>query len=197
MPARGRPKSFDRNTALEQAMLVFWDRGFEATGVDDLARAMGISTSSLYATFGGKEDLFHASLDHYQGGRGHYTNSAMDGPPARDCFRNLFETSAIELTRSDQPRGCMLALALPTCSPEMEPLRVKMNERRGVSLHRFVERLRKAAKEGEIDSSCDTSSLALFFLTTLQGMSIQARTGASRDKLMKVGLLAMRAWPEP
>ena len=178
-------------------MLVFWDRGFEATSVDDLASTMGISTSSLYATFGGKEELFLAALDHYQGGRGRYTKSVMDGPTARDCFRNLFETSAIELTRSDQPRGCMLALALPTCSPEMEPLRVKMNERRGVSLRRFVERLRRAVKEGEIDASCDTSALAHFFLTTIQGMSIQARTGASRDQLMKVGKLAMCAWPEP
>ena len=197
MAARGRPKSFDREAALEKAMLVFWDRGFEATGVDDLAGTMGISTSSLYATFGGKEDLFLAALDYYQGERGSYTKSAMEnGSTARDCFRNLFEASAIELTRTDQPRGCMLALALPTCSPEMEPLRLKMNERRGVSLRRFVERLRRAVREGEIDSSCDTSSLALFFLTTIQGMSIQARTGASREKLLTVGKLAMRVWPE-
>ena len=119
-------------------MLVFWDRGYEATGMDDLAAAMGLSTSSLYSTFGGKEELFLAAMDHYQAGRGRWTKSAIEsGETARDAFRNLFEAAAIELTRRDQPRGCMLALALPTCSPEMEQLRATMNERRGLSLHRL------------------------------------------------------------
>ncbi len=198
MSSRGRPRSFDKQAALEQAMLVFWERGFESTGVDDLATAMGISTSSLYATFGGKEELFLAALDHYQGERGQYTKTTMEnGTTARDSFRNLFETAAVELTRVDQPRGCMLALALPTCSPEMEPLRMRMNERRGMSLDRFEERLRQAVKEGELDTSCDIASLALFFLTTVQGMTIQARIGASCERLLEVGHLAMRVWPGP
>ena len=196
MAARGRPKSFEKETALEQAMLIFWERGFEVTRVDDLATAMGISTSSLYASFGGKEKLFLAALDHYQGGRGRYTKATMEsGETARDSFKNLFETAAVELTRADQPRGCMLALALPTCSPEMEPLRMKMNKRRGISFIRFSKRLATAVEDGEIKASYDIDSLALFFLTTLQGMSIQARTGASREKLTQVGKLAMQVWP--
>ena len=196
MTARGRPKGFDMETALEQAMMTFWERGFEATGVDDLAAAMGLSTSSLYASFGGKEELFLAALDHYQGGRGRYTKSFMEtDATARDTFTNLFQTAAVELTRADQPRGCMLALALPTCSPEMESLRRKMNERRGLSLARFQKRLARAVEDGELKASCDTGSLALFFLTTMQGMSIQARTGASREQLTQVGKLAMQAWP--
>lgn len=194
--SRGRPKSFDKETALEQAMFVFWNQGYEATSVDDLGSAMSISTSSLYATFGGKEKLFLAALDHYQADRGSYTKSAMAaGTTARAAFVRLFETAAIELTRADQPRGCMLALALPTCSPAVESLRARMNEKRGASLRRFVERLRTAVKHGEIDAETDVNSLALFFLTTMQGMSIQARTGASREKLMQVGRLALRAWP--
>ncbi len=70
-----------------------------------------------------------------------------------------------------------------------------MNERRGVSLGRFERRLRQAVGEGELDVSCDTAALALFFLTIVQGMSIQARTGASRERLTEIGKLAMCAWP--
>ena len=58
MAARGRPRTFEKDAALETAMMTFWQRGFEETGVDDLVRAMGISTSSLYSTFGDKEALF-------------------------------------------------------------------------------------------------------------------------------------------
>ncbi len=80
---------------------------------------MGISTSSLYASFGDKEELFLAALDHYQSDRRQYTTITMEsGTTARESFQALFQTAAVELTRVDQPRGCMLALALPTCSPE-------------------------------------------------------------------------------
>ncbi len=167
-----------------------------SSGVADLAQAMGIGVSSLYATFGGKEDLFLAALDRYQDHRGRYTKSSMEtGGTAREAFAALFETASVELTRPDQPRGCMLALALPTCSPEVESLRVQMNERRGRSLERFRQRLRTALTEGELPLGSNVTALAQFFITTLQGMSIQARSGATRAQLRQVGHVAMSVWP--
>ena len=194
---RGRPRSFDRERALEQAMLSFWEHGYEGTGMDALASAMGIGVSSLYATFGAKEELFLAALDHYQRHRGQYTASSMEGEgTARQAFGRLFEIAAVELTRPDQPKGCMLALALPTCSPEIELLREQMNERRGRSLERFASRLSAAVKSGELPAGTDTAAFAQFFITMLQGMSIQARTGASKSQLREVGHLAMQIWPK-
>src|SRR5438034_6461380 len=64
--ARGRPRSFDRDAALERAVEVFWTHGYEATSVSDLTRAMGINPPSLYAAFGDKEQLFMAAVDRYQ-----------------------------------------------------------------------------------------------------------------------------------
>ena len=118
-----------------------------------------------------------------------------DAGTARQAFTSLFETAAVELTRPDQPRGCMLALALPTCSREVESLRMHMNERRGRSLERFRQRLRAALDEGEFPSGTNVASLAQFFITTLQGMSIQARSGATRAQLRQVGHIAMSVWP--
>ena len=77
MTHRGRPKTFDRETALDAAMLLFWERGFEQTCVDDLAAAMGIRTSSLYATFGDKETLFLQAIEHYRTGRGSIYDAAV------------------------------------------------------------------------------------------------------------------------
>ena len=197
MATRGRPRTFQRDAALEAAMMTFWQRGFEETGVDDLVRAMGISTSSLYSTFGDKEALFLSALDLYQSTRGHYIEAALEGSgSAREAFQGLFETAAFELTRRDQPKGCMLALAMPTCSPKLEPLRSKLNYKRAHSLRGFVKRLRDAIESTELPLSTDIRALADFLMTTLQGMSLQARSGMTREKLVKVGRIALQIWPE-
>jgi AcrR family transcriptional regulator len=60
-----RPKSFDRDMTIVDAMLLFWIKGYEATSVKDIEKATGLKTSSLYNTFGGKEQLFVISLKHY------------------------------------------------------------------------------------------------------------------------------------
>ena len=181
---------------MEAAMLVFWDHGFEATSVDDLARAMGIHPSSLYATFGDKEALFMAALDRYEENRLTYAVSLLQAPiPARLAFQRLFEAATHELTRKDQPAGCMLTLALPNCSPAMEPLRAKLNKRRTEMLNAFATRIRAAIRAKELPPSTDATALARFLVATLYGMSLFARTGASRHDLMQVGEMALKAWP--
>ena len=65
MAARGRPRGFDRDSALRCAMLLFWERGYEATSISDLTAAMGINSPSLYAAFGSKEALFRESIELY------------------------------------------------------------------------------------------------------------------------------------
>jgi AcrR family transcriptional regulator len=197
MPGRGRPKTFERETALTAAMLMFWQCGYEETGIDDLVRTMGISTSSLYSTFGDKEALFLAALDLYQSTRGSYTKTALEGSSlARDSFRSLFDIAAFELTRRDQPKGCMLALSMPTCSPNLEPLRGKINRKRALSLTGFRDRLKAAKDSGELPASVDIEILAEFLMTTLQGMSLRARSGVSREELLKVGRFALQIWPK-
>ncbi|WP_171120716.1 TetR/AcrR family transcriptional regulator [Ruegeria sp. HKCCA5463] len=61
----GRPRAFDEADALEKALCVFWHKGYEAASVDDLTKAMGLSRSSFYGTFGNKQALFRKALSHY------------------------------------------------------------------------------------------------------------------------------------
>jgi AcrR family transcriptional regulator len=193
---RGRQKTFDRKVALEAAMLLFWERGFEQTTIDDLAGAMGISTSSLYSTFGDKEALFLSALDLYQASRGRYTTTALEDPTsARNAFQRLFDLAAYELTRPKQPRGCMLALSMMTSSPGYKPLQRELKRRRAVSSQAFVSRLEEAVRKQELPGLIDIAALASFLMTTLMGMSLQARNGATKDDLLKVGAIALEAWP--
>jgi AcrR family transcriptional regulator len=197
MATRGRPRTFDEDTALDGAMRVFWERGFEASGVDDLAKAMGISMSTFYSIFGDKEALFLSALKRYEEEKRGYANSVLSGDqPAAVAFQALLDEAAHQLTREDQPRGCMLTLALHNCSPELEPLRSHLNGRRTASVDAFVLRLKAARSKSEFEKGTDIRGLAWFLTNTLQGMSLLARAGATREDLLKIGRWAMKAWPQ-
>jgi AcrR family transcriptional regulator len=198
MTQRGRPKTFDRETALEAAMLLFWNRGFEQASVDDLASAMGIRTSSLYSSFGDKEALFLETVEYYQNGRGSvYDAAVLAGKTAKEGVENLFRVTAMERTRKDQPNGCMLCLALPTCSPKYEHLQKELDRLRSLSDEVLLKRLEEGMRNKELPESTDLQMLVSFFRTTLWGMSLKARAGASRETLLEIGRLALQAWPTP
>jgi TetR/AcrR family transcriptional regulator, copper-responsive repressor len=196
MSQLGRPKTFDRETALDAAMLLFWERGFEQTSVDELAAAMGIRTSSLYSSFGDKEQLYLAAVDHYRTGRGSiYDKVVNEGKTAREGFTKLFKLAAKEMTRRDQPRGCMLSLALPTCSPKYDELQKELDRLRMISETIWINRLQAAVQSKEIPKSTNLRLLTAFFRTTLYGMTLQARAGASQSLLLEIGKLALQVWP--
>jgi AcrR family transcriptional regulator len=196
MATRGRPRAFNESAALDKAMRMFWERGYEAAGVDDLAKAMGISMSTFYSTFGNKEKLFLSALKKYETEKRGYASDILDRvQPAAIAFQELFDEAAHQLTRDDQPHGCMLTLALHNCSPELEPLRDHLNTRRTAVVDSFELRLKAAQKSHELDGKTDIRGFAWFLANTLQGMSLQARAGATRKDLIKISQWAMRTWP--
>jgi TetR/AcrR family transcriptional regulator, copper-responsive repressor len=95
-----RPRSFDRDAALEQAMLLFWQKGYEETSIGDLTRAMGIAAPSLYAAFGDKRALFDEAVERYE--------SLPDAPIAAGSIERILMRAAEEYTKPEQPRGCFI-----------------------------------------------------------------------------------------
>jgi TetR/AcrR family transcriptional regulator, copper-responsive repressor len=151
-------------------MRVFWARGYEATGVDDLADAMGISMSTFYASFGDKETLFKAALERYEG---IYDMPAFlsRAKPVAILIKNLLDENARRLTRD------------------------YVNAHRNANRSAIEERLLTAQRIGELGKNVDVRGLAQFLINTMQGMSIQARCGASEGELLTIGEWAMKAWP--
>ncbi|WP_437316814.1 TetR/AcrR family transcriptional regulator [Sorangium sp. So ce385] len=193
---RGRPRCFDQDTALERAMVLFWERGYEGASLDELSAAMGISPSSLYATFGGKEQLFRAAVDRYLAGQGGYMSRIFaEEPTARGAVQRLLETAADELTRPDHPPGCMVALAGTQCSPGAQPVQGLLRGHREASQCGLKARIQRAIEDGELAPDTDAAALATFYATVLLGMSVLARDGASRESLRAAVEVAVRAWP--
>jgi AcrR family transcriptional regulator len=192
---RGRPRSFDREAALERAMEVFWRQGFEGSSLHDLTEAMGINPPSLYAAFGDKERLFLECVERYQAKRGGACPYAEE-PTARGAIAKLLLYMATELTKPCNPRGCMMVMAAATCSGSSEEMQSALHDSRVSSRARIKERIDRGVKEGDVAAGIDTASLADFYATVMAGMSLQARDGASRKSLLATVEAAMRAWPE-
>jgi AcrR family transcriptional regulator len=195
---RGRPVVFDRAVVLNKAMKLFWERGYEGTSFDELISAMGISASSFYNSFGSKEALYCEATQAYLEWGGQWFNAILHDPSidTRTAFARLFEATAEEFTRGDHPLGCMVALAGTHCSPGMKSIRDMMAEHRAFSEGAMAERMRKGVADGDLPEDTDCDMLAAYYSAVVPGLAVQARDGASRDKLAEIGRLAMRAWPE-
>lgn len=194
--AVGRPRTFDVDRALDAALTVFWRKGYEGTSLSDLTTAMGINRPSLYAAFGNKEDLFRKALDRYVTHKVAYLRESMGAPTARGVAENMLTGAANMLTDTSHPVGCLAVQGALTCSDQAESIRQELVNIRNDFDTRLSQRLTQAQAAGEFPPGTDAGTLARYLSTVIQGMSVQAASGASRDDLMKVVHMALAAWPE-
>jgi AcrR family transcriptional regulator len=193
--SRGRPRSFDRDAALAAAMQVFWRRGYDGASMAELTGEMGINAPSLYAAFGSKEGLFQEALRLYLEvedceGR----NQLFGAPTARDGLHAMLRHSARSLTRANLPHGCMLILGDTNSSAQNAGVHKSLcNWRREIQVA-FEQRLRQGITDGDVPVGADVAGIAAFYMTMLQGLSLRARDGASRETLMQIADAAMAGW---
>ena len=192
----GRPREFDVDEALDQAMAVFWRRGYEGTTLDELTAAMGINRPSLYAAFGDKEQLFRRALDRYVSGPAGYVREALARPKARDAAEAVLAGAVALLTDVRNPGGCFVVQGALACGTAAESIRQELAAVRAAGMALVRERLEKAQRDGELPESVDCDDLARYLATVVHGLSVQAAGGATREQLRRVAELAMRAWPE-
>jgi AcrR family transcriptional regulator len=193
---RGRPRSFDIEKALDQALQVFRHKGYEGTSLSDLTEAMGINRPSLYAAFGNKEALFRKTLDRYADGPAGYIRKALEEPTARAVAERLLHGAVDLLTDPRTPRGCLMVQGALSCGESADPIRRELASRRAASEAEVRQRFRRARLKGDLSPDSDPADLARFLATVIHGMSVQAASGASRNELLGVVETALRAWPE-
>lgn len=185
MPRTGRPRAFDREHALLQAMRLFWAHGYESTSISDLKAAMGdISSASFYAAFGSKESLFEQVVDRYLATHGQVTAPLRD-PEAkpREAIERTLRQSARMQTDNSHPLGCLVALSTATCAAQNAHIQILLAARRANDRAALENCVCRAVASGELPSGTDVTALATVFSTFLFGLSIQARDGVSLETL--------------
>jgi AcrR family transcriptional regulator len=192
----GRPRSFERDEALERAIAVFWEHGYDATSIALLTETLGIGAPSLYAAFGDKRTLFFEAVDRYLRTYAAFTQRALaEEPKARDAVERLLREAAAAYTRSDRPPGCLLITAATNCSPQSADVAAHLRELRAVGARALEDKIAAGARSGELPARTDARAVAFFYGAVLQGMSAQARDGAVRTELEQIAAAALRAWP--
>jgi AcrR family transcriptional regulator len=194
--AIGRPRAFDVNQALDRALEVFWRKGYEGSTLCDLTEAMGINPPSLYAAFGNKEGLFRQALDRYAETRAGFVREALAKPKLKDAMAALLIGTADFLTEKCNPAGCLLVQGIAGAGEHDKCISDELCARRAASEKMVRERLKRAKAEGDIPKDADPAALARFVATVTQGMSVQAKAGASRPELRRVAETALRAFPK-
>jgi AcrR family transcriptional regulator len=192
----GRPRAFDTEKALDSALRVFWEKGYEGTSLSDLTEAMGINRPSLYAAFGDKEALFRKVVNRYCEGPAAYVREALKEPTARAVVERLLRGAVDLLSDPNNPKGCLMVQGALSCGDRADAMRQELNSLRAAGDAEIRERLERAKSDGDLPPDIDAGNLARYFTTVFRGMGIQAAGGASRDELLGVVETALRAWPE-
>jgi AcrR family transcriptional regulator len=196
MAARGRPRTFDPDIVLRQALDLFWERGYEGTSLNDLAQAMGIASASIYACFGSKENLFRQVMMLYGTTSGEPPRRALrEQPTARAAIHEMLRATADQITGPDTPHYCMLIMAAPTGAVENHAIREFLADlRRG--MHATIrDRLARGVTDGDLTApAASLDAIARYYTTVVQGLSVQARDGADRAELEAVITCTMAAW---
>lgn len=196
--SRGRPKVFDREAALDKAMALFWQHGYEATSLADLVEATGAKAPTLYAEFTNKEGLFRAVLDRYitcYAAR-HEAQLFCEEKRVEQALEDYFTAVATCFTSKDTPAGCFMINTSATLAASSKEIAHTVKSRHAMQEETLGQFLQQRQQRGEIPAHCDPQKLAQYLSCILQGMSISARDGASLEKLQVITQLTLQLWPE-
>ena len=191
----GRPRGFDTDEALQQAMRIFWEQGYEGATLTDLTGAMGINRTSMYAAFGNKENLFRQVLVRYTDGPAGYGARALKEPTARQVATAFLNGSVQATTRAGCPTGCLGVQGSLTAGPAARDIRDVLIAWRNEGTTRLQDRFQQAVKEGDLPADTDPGVLARYVMTVANGIAVQASSGATRPELQRVVAAALRNWP--
>ncbi|TDC68630.1 TetR/AcrR family transcriptional regulator [Streptomyces hainanensis] len=191
----GRPRGFDVDEALERAMRVFWERGYEGASLSDLTDAMGITKTSMYAAFGNKEQLFRKALARYTEGPASYASRALEEPTARGVAEALLQGAVRTTTLPERPSGCLGVQGALAASEGGRAAHDVLVGWRNDAGHRLQERFRRAVDEGDLPRDTDPVRLARYLATVGFGIAVQAASGLGREELQDIADTALRGWP--
>lgn len=189
----GRPREFDADVALDQAMEVFWRHGYEGATIAQLTEAMGINPPSLYACFGNKEGLLKAALNRYTKLRGVWMDGVVAAPTAREVAERMLMGIAEKQTDPANPPGCLLVQGGIACGSGSENVPFELAARRAENEDQLRDRFVRAKAEGDLKPTSDPAALARYVSAVSVGMGVMASSGSDREALRQVAVVAVQA----
>jgi TetR/AcrR family transcriptional regulator, copper-responsive repressor len=194
--SRGRRRQFDTQQVLDVITHAFWRSGYDGTSLADLTSLTGVNPPSLYAAFGDKRALFFEVVAFYQKTYGAFTVHALgDEPTALRAITRMLREAAVVYTDPTHPKGCLIISAANGLTPQSSEISDVMRELRTAGRAAIEAKLTADVEAGILPADTETHGLAVFFAAVVQGMSNQARDGATREELDQIATAALKVWP--
>lgn len=170
---KGRPRQFDREQALHQALLLFWQKGYEQTSISDLCSEMKINPPSLYAAFGSKKDLFFLASEYYLR---QYLDAVWAQIDVHADFsvavQRFFQAATANMVLPNMPHGCMiLSQTRQVDDPDVQ---ARLRDIREYAMSRFRNRIQRAVNDKQLKSNTNIELLATLLLVYVEGLSSYA-----------------------
>ena len=188
----GRPAAFDKGAALDVAMRLFWEHGYEGTSMADLSLAMGIHPSSIYAAFGDKQALFALAAKRYIDIPGQYMARALAEPTFEAFMQAAFYNTVEFLGGKEYPASCFTLTGSLSCAVDAEPAKALMLNIRLQNEAALKARLLKARRAGEFSKEENIDDYTRYLSSLLSGLAVQAANGSTRTQLKRTAELALR-----
>jgi len=194
---RGRPKTFDRDAALDKALTLFWTHGYEGTSLSDLVAATGAKAPTLYAEFENKEGLFRAAMERYIERFSAERNAALqdESKSGAEAIEGWFRATAACFTNCDTPAGCFFICTSTALSSSSSEIAHMLRQQHDAQQQTLLDFLTARQQRGDIPAQVDILSLARYLACMLQGMSVRAREGAPKADLDNIIDTLMAMWP--
>ena len=191
----GRPRAFDENEVLDRALMLFWERGFEGTSLNDLLASMKMTKSSLYKAFGSKEALFRRVLDRYESEHVAFRSTALAEPTPRRIAAAILHGMVQLHSGRGTPRGCLGTNAALACSPDADRVRSHVAGGREEFRVLLRQRLERTSETAALPAGMDADVAASLIQIMIQGLAVQAKAGSSTPDLEAVVSAFLTSWP--
>lgn len=177
-----RQREFDVDQALEDAMHIFWSKGYEATSLSDLTAGMGIQRPSIYSAFGDKKELFEAALRKYTAAHAAQARSRLlHGQSVKEAFRRYFAGIVEESYTDPQNRGCFCINTMVEMAPHDEKFEILTREHEMYLAAIFQEAIERGLRSGELHTGVDAKSLAQTLVVSLIGLTVMMKARPERS----------------
>jgi TetR/AcrR family transcriptional regulator, transcriptional repressor for nem operon len=187
-----RPREFNEQDALNQALQVFWDKGYEATSLHDLTGVMEISKSSFYDTFSSKHDLFLTCLDLYTQTQRKWVLSVLESDrPVRESIAAVLQFVIDEVIDDGNLRGCFLGNCAVEVGQRDQAVAKRVSEGFDYFNGTFEHTLQRGIDEGQLTTIKDVSAAASYLVSSLNGLRIMAIANPDRKRLEGVMKMVM------
>lgn len=189
-----RPKGYDEETVLDNAVKTFWEKGYEATSIQNLVDSMGIQRGSLYAAYSSKQQLFLAVLDRYGDIVVAQLIQALDNHESgKESIEKFFQTVIDQILSAGPWQGCLVTNSAVELGLSDSKTREKVTYLLAEIEEGFYNTLVRAKAAGEIGENQNLHAMARYFTACLQGLLVIGKVSPDREKLEDIVTIALIA----